>query len=57
VKAAKVSQPKGQAEITYDRAKTSPQAIAKRIIDKSRFNTEPLKKAVGAARQRRVIEP
>src|SRR5260370_1991937 len=44
VKSAKVSQPKGQAEITYDPAKTSPEAIAKWITDKSGFKTEPSKK-------------
>lgn len=44
VKAAKASQPKGEAEITYDPAKTSPEAIAKRITDKTRFKTEPPKK-------------
>ena len=32
VKAAKVSQPKGEAEITYDPAKTSPEAIALSLI-------------------------
>jgi len=40
VKAAKVSQPKGEAEITYDPAKTSPEAIAKRISDKTGFKAE-----------------
>ena len=37
VKAAKVSQPNGIAEITYDPAKTNPTAIAKYITDKSGF--------------------
>jgi copper chaperone len=40
VKTAKVSQPKGEAEITYDPAKTSPEAIAKRINDKTGFKAE-----------------
>lgn len=37
VKAVKVSQPKGEAQITYDPAKTTPEAIAKRITDKTGF--------------------
>lgn len=40
VKAAKVSQPKGTAEITYDAAKTNPAAIAKYISEKSGFKAE-----------------
>ena len=40
VKAAKVNQPKGTAEITYDASKTSPAAIAKHISDKSGFKAE-----------------
>ncbi|MFN2509241.1 MAG: heavy-metal-associated domain-containing protein [Chthoniobacterales bacterium] len=40
VKAAKVSQPKGTAEITYDPAKTSPEAIAKTISEKTGFKAE-----------------
>lgn len=40
VTAAKVSQPKGEAEITYDPAKTSPAAIAKTISEKTRFKAE-----------------
>ena len=40
VKAAKVSQPNGTAEITYDAAKTNPAAIAKYISDKSGFKAE-----------------
>ena len=40
VEAAKVSQPKGEAEITYDPAKTSPEAIAKKISDKTPFKAE-----------------
>lgn len=40
VKAAKVSQPKGTAEITYDASKTNPAAIAKHISDKSGFKAE-----------------
>lgn len=41
VKAAKVSQPEGTAEITYDPSKTNPTAIAKYISDNSgsRLNT------------------
>ena len=46
VKAAKVDQPKGIAEITYDASKTNPAAIAKYISDKSGFKAEhELKKA------------
>ena len=41
VKVVKVSQPKGEAEITYDPAKTSPEAIAKRISDKTGFKAKP----------------
>ena len=44
VKSAKVSQPNGQAEITYDPAKTSPEAIAKRISKKTSFKAEAPKK-------------
>lgn len=40
VVAAKVSQPKGQAEITYDPAKTSPEAIAKKLTEKSGYKAE-----------------
>ena len=40
VKSAKVSQPKGTAEITYDPAKTSPEAIAKAITEKTPFKSE-----------------
>jgi copper chaperone CopZ len=47
VKAAKVSEPKGEAEITYDPARTSPEAIAKWISEKTGFKTEPAPK--GAA--------
>ena len=40
VKAAKVSQPDGRAEITYDPAKTSPHAIAAAINQKTSFKAE-----------------
>src|SRR5438067_12001596 len=40
VKSAKVSQPKGTAEITYDPAKTSPYAIAKATTEKTPFKSE-----------------
>ena len=40
VKAAKVSQPKGIAEITYDPAKTNPEAIAKAISERTAFKAE-----------------
>jgi copper chaperone CopZ len=40
VKAAKVDQPKGTAEITFDAKKTSPPAIAKAITDKTGFKAE-----------------
>ena len=44
LKTIAVSQPKGQAEITYDPSKTSPEAIAKRITDKTSFKAEAPKK-------------
>ena len=40
VKRAKVSQPKGTAEITYDPAKTTPEAIARVINEKTNFKAE-----------------
>lgn len=40
VTAAKVSQPKGVAEVTYDPAKTSPEAIARVITEKTGFAAE-----------------
>jgi copper chaperone CopZ len=40
VKQAKVSQPKGTAEITYDPAKTTPEAIAKTFNDKTNFKAD-----------------
>lgn len=40
VTAAKVSQPKGTAEITFDASKTNPEAIAKFITDKTGFKAE-----------------
>ena len=40
VTSAKVSQPKGVAEITYDPAKTNPDAIAKVITEKTPFKAE-----------------
>jgi copper chaperone CopZ len=40
VKAATASQPKGTARITYDPAKTTPEAIAKAISDKTAFTAE-----------------
>jgi copper chaperone CopZ len=40
VKTAKVSQPKGTAEITFDASKTNPVAIAKYISDKTGFKAE-----------------
>src|SRR5437870_1500218 len=40
VKSAKVSQPKGTAEISYDPAKTTPEAIAKIISDRTNFKAE-----------------
>lgn len=47
VKAAKVDQPKGTAEITYDPSKTNPAAIAKHISDKSGFKAEHTPKKMG----------
>jgi len=44
VTSAKVSQPKGQAEVTFDPAKTSAEAIAKIIEDRTGFKTEAPKK-------------
>lgn len=44
VKGATVSQPKGVAEIKYDPAKTTPDAIAKIITDQTGFTTEVPKK-------------
>ena len=40
VKAAKVSQPKGTAEVTFDASKTSPGVIAKAITEKTGFKAE-----------------
>ena len=40
VKAAKVDQPKGEAQIRYDPAKTSPESIAKHLKDKTGFKVE-----------------
>lgn len=40
VTAAKASQPKGTAEITYDPSKTTAEAIAKTITDKTGFKAE-----------------
>lgn len=40
VKSAKVSQPKGLAEVTFDASKTNPEAIAKSITDKTGFKAE-----------------
>jgi copper chaperone CopZ len=38
----KVSYAKGNAEVTFDRSKTNPAAIAKVITDKSGFKAEPV---------------
>ncbi|MCI0365773.1 MAG: cation transporter [Phycisphaerales bacterium] len=40
VTAAKVSQPKGTAEITFDAGKTSPEAIAKTVTEKTGFKAQ-----------------
>ncbi|MBI1873687.1 MAG: heavy-metal-associated domain-containing protein [Acidobacteria bacterium] len=40
VKRAKVSQPKGTADITYDPAKTTPEAIARIINEKTNFKAD-----------------
>jgi hypothetical protein len=40
VKAATVDQRKGEAVITYDRAKTNPDAIAQTIAKKTGFSAE-----------------
>jgi len=42
VNAAKVSQRKGEAEITYDPTKTSPEAIAKTVAEKTGFKAKVL---------------
>ena len=44
VKSAKVSQPKGVADITYDPARTTPEAIAKAIAEKTPFKSELVRK-------------
>ena len=44
VKAAKVSQPQGCAEITFDAAKTNPEAIVKAINEKTPFKAEVVAK-------------
>lgn len=43
VKDAKASYAKGTAEVTYDSAKTSPDAIAKAIAPKTGYKTEVAK--------------
>ncbi len=43
VKAAKVDQPKGIAEITFDPAKTSPDAVATAITKQTPFKAEASK--------------
>jgi copper chaperone CopZ len=43
VKQVKVSYEKGNAELTYDPAKTTPDAIAKVITEKSGFKAEPVR--------------
>ena len=43
VKDAKASYAKGTAEVTYDPAKTAPDAIAKMIAQKTGYKTELLK--------------
>lgn len=43
VKGAKASYAKGTAEVTYDSAKTSPDAIAKAITQKTGYKTEVAK--------------
>jgi copper chaperone CopZ len=40
VKTITVNQPKGEAAVTYDPAKTSPEAIAKTINQKTGFTAE-----------------
>lgn len=41
----KVSYAKGNAEVTFDPSKTTPDAIAQVITDKSGFKAEPVKPA------------
>lgn len=43
VKEAKASYAKGTAEVTYDPAKTAPDAIAKTIAQKTGYKTEVMK--------------
>jgi len=45
VKDVKASYAKKNAEVTYDPSKTSPEAIAKVITDKSGFKAEPIPNA------------
>jgi copper chaperone CopZ len=47
VKAAKVDQPKGTAQVTFDARKTSPGAIAKAITDRTGFQCLSTSVAVG----------
>jgi len=44
VKSVTANQPKGVAEITYDPGKTSPEAIAKAITERTPFRAEGEKK-------------
>ena len=44
VKAVKVDQPNGTAEITYDPQKTSPEAVAAAITKKTPFKSDASKK-------------
>ena len=44
VKSARASQPKGVAEVAYDPTKTSPEAIAKTITEKTAFKAEVTQK-------------
>ena len=45
VKAAKANQPQGKAQITYDSAKVTPEAIAKALTAKTGFRVEAPKRA------------
>jgi copper chaperone CopZ len=45
VKEVKVSYAKSGAELTYDPAKTTPEAIAKVVTEKSGFKAEPVQTA------------
>ena len=56
VKGAKASYAKGTAEVTYDSARTSPDAIAKAITQKTGYKTEVAKSPPHRAEERQSAE-